>query len=95
MKRIVSAVLAASLAAPALAADGAAIYAAKCAMCHGKDGKGTAVGLKMGAKEIGKEKEGEVEKVVTNGKGKMSAFGAKLSPDEIKAVSQYVAGGLK
>jgi cytochrome c6 len=97
MKRFLPAVLAAALAVPALAADGAAIYAAKCAMCHGKDGKGTPVGQKMGAKDLAKEKGDakEVESVVTKGKGKMSAFGGKLSPEEIQAVSKYVAGGLK
>jgi cytochrome c6 len=97
MKRFLPAVLAAALALPALAADGAALYASKCAMCHGKDGKGTPVGQKMGAKDLGEEKgkTKEIEKVVTNGKGKMSAFKGKLTDDEIKAVSGYVAGGLK
>jgi cytochrome c6 len=96
MKRILLAVVAASLAAPALAADGSAVYQAKCAMCHGKDGKGTPVGQKMGAKDLAPQKEQKaVAKVVTEGKGKMTAFKGKLSDDEIQAVSKYVAGGLK
>ncbi len=96
MKRIVLAVLAASLAAPVLAANGAAIYAARCKACHGPDGKGSPVGIKMGAKDLAADKDAKkVEDVVTKGKGKMSAFGGKLSPEEIQAVSKYVAGGVK
>ncbi|MBC7461231.1 MAG: c-type cytochrome, partial [Thermoleophilia bacterium] len=32
---------------------------------------------------------------VTNGGGGMPAFGGQLSAEEIKAVADYVAGGLK
>jgi cytochrome c6 len=97
MKRILMAVAAASLATGALAADGAAIYASKCAACHGKDGKGTAVGQKMGAKDLATVKGGEAEivAVVSDGKGKMTAFKNKLSAEEIQAVAKYVKGGLK
>jgi mono/diheme cytochrome c family protein len=41
-----------TLAVPALAADGKALYEQHCAKCHGKDGKGeTKMGQKMGAKD--------------------------------------------
>ncbi len=97
MRKLVVAAVALSLAAPALAADGAAVFASRCVMCHGKDGKGTPVGQKMGAKDLSQEKgeAKEIEQVVKNGKGKMTAFGNKLSPEEIQAVAKYVAGGLK
>jgi cbb3-type cytochrome c oxidase subunit III len=97
MKRILFAVLAVSLAGAALAADGSAIYAAKCVACHGKDGKGTAVGQKMGAHDLTALKEGETEIVatITNGDGKMPAFKQKLSTEEIQAVAKFVKGGLK
>lgn len=97
MKKLLVAAVALSLAGTTLAAEGSAIYASKCAMCHGKDGKGTPVGLKMGAKDLTtlKDSEAEIAKVVTNGKGKMTPFKGKLSDEEIQAVAKYVKGGLK
>ncbi len=79
------------LATAARAEDGAALFAQKCAMCHGKDGKGSPVGQKMGAKDLTTLKlgEGEIEKTVENGKGKMTAFKGKLSPEQITAVATY------
>jgi cytochrome c6 len=98
MKRI--AIAAALLAAATLAraeGAGADVYAKRCAMCHGKDGKPTSVGTKMGASDLtaGKRAEADVAKVVTEGKGKMTGFKDKLSEAEISAVAKYVAGGLK
>lgn len=94
--KLVIAALAAALATSALAADGAAVYKARCTTCHGKDGKGTTVGQKMGAKEdITKKSPAEVVTVVSNGKGKMTPFKGKLSDEEIDAVAKYVSGGLK
>jgi mono/diheme cytochrome c family protein len=99
MKKLLVAVLAATLAAPALAAvDAAALFSAKCAACHGKDGKGSPVGKKMGAKDLSnesKEPEQELVKDIANGKGKMPSFKAKLSADEISALAKYIKGGLK
>jgi cytochrome c6 len=97
MKRILFAFVALSFAGTALGADAAALFAAKCAACHGKDGKGTAVGQKMGAHDITALKEGEAQiaAVITNGKGKMSAYKDKLSQDEIKALAKFVKAGLK
>lgn len=98
MKRLaIVAVLLASAAIARADGSGAEIYAKKCAMCHGKDGKGSPVGLKMGAKDLTTLglSEDAVEKVVNEGKGKMAAFKGKLSDAEIDAVAKYVAGGLK
>ena len=84
---------------PAALADGAKTYTAKCANCHGKDGKGeTAMGKKKGAKDLGTSKMTveEIVKVVTEGKankeGKPAspAFKDKLSAEEISAVAAYV-----
>jgi cytochrome c6 len=99
MKKIFVAALAASLAAPAFAAvDAAGLFASKCAACHGKDGKGSPVGKKMGAKDLTEEQK-ETEKTIAddiaNGKGKMPAFKAKLSADEISALAKYIKAGLK
>ena len=54
MKRLAVAALlvAAAGLARADAPSGADVYAKKCAMCHGKDGKGSPTGLKMGAKDL-------------------------------------------
>jgi mono/diheme cytochrome c family protein len=99
MKRIATA-LAVSflLAGVAQAADGKAIYAAKCTACHGADGKGqSAMGKKLGVKDLTVTKlaAADIEATVTAGKGKMTPFGGKLTPEEIKAVAGFVKGGLK
>ncbi|MCC6503689.1 MAG: cytochrome c [Deltaproteobacteria bacterium] len=36
----------------AMAADGGAIYKSKCLMCHGADGKGTAMGVALAGSEF-------------------------------------------
>jgi cytochrome c6 len=96
--KVKSLVLVASmaLASAAFAADGAAIFKAKCAMCHGADGSastgmGKSMGLKpLGSPEVQKMSDADLTALVTNGKGKMPAFKGKLSDDEISAVAKYV-----
>src|SRR5438270_13306978 len=89
-------VLVALLAAPLLADDGAAIFKAKCAMCHGPDGSGqTAVGrsLKlrnMASTEVQKQSDAELAKIITDGKGKMPAMKGKLTVAEIKALVAHI-----
>jgi mono/diheme cytochrome c family protein len=84
------------LATPLFAADGAALYKANCNTCHGPTGAGdTPAGKMMKAKPLGsaevqKLTDAEITASVTNGKGKMPAFGKKLSADDIKAVVVYV-----
>ena len=75
-------------------AAGADDYKAKCAMCHGADGKG-AMAKKMGSKdlndpEVQGKSEADIAKIVSDGKGKMTGFKGKLSDDQIKAVAAYV-----
>lgn len=97
MRRLVLAVAALSLAAVARADDAADLYAKRCASCHGKDGKGTAVGQKMGAKDLTEVKgsEDEIAATISNGKGKMMAYKGKLTDAEIKSLAGYVKKGLK
>ena len=80
-----------AMAAPAFAEDAAANYKAKCQMCHGPDGKGSAAGVKMGAKPFSELKSSEAEqiKATKEGKGKMPKFEGKLTDDEIKALVAY------
>jgi len=96
--KIKSLVLIASLAlaGSAFGADGAAIFKAKCAMCHGPDGSastgmGKSMGLKpLGSPEVQKMSEADLIALISNGKGKMPASKGKLSDDEISAVAKYV-----
>lgn len=80
----------------AVAADGAATFKAKCAMCHGADGTGnTQMGKAMGLKDLGsadvqKQSDADLTTIVTKGKGKMPAFGGKISDEDISAVVKYV-----
>lgn len=84
------------VAAPvASASDAAADYKAKCQMCHGPDGKGSATGLKMGAHdfhapEVAKMSEAELAGVIENGKNKMPSYKGKLTAEQIKALAAYV-----
>lgn len=76
-----------------MADDGVTIYEAKCAGCHGKDGRGSAFGKKNGVPDFTDAKWQEqrdaakLEAVITNGKGgKMPAWKDKLSAGEIESV---------
>ena len=76
--------------------DGAVIYKQKCAMCHGPDGKGqTPVGKSMHVKDLGSEevqsmKSEELDKIISDGKGKMPAFKSKLDQASIDAVIAFI-----
>jgi len=74
----------------------AALYKQKCVMCHGADGKGeTPAGKAMKARDfhspdVAKETDAELAEIVKKGKGKMPAYGSKLSDEEIKGVIEYI-----
>lgn len=66
--------------------SGKAIFEAKCAMCHGKDGSKKLDGLK------GKSLDDVLKDVKEGVKGKggtMPGYAGKLKDDEIKAVAEY------
>jgi cytochrome c6 len=80
---------------PAAADDAAALYKSKCQVCHGADGKGTAAGQKMGAKdfqspEVAKQSDADLAKVTKEGKGKMPKYDGKLTDDQIKGLIKYI-----
>ena len=85
------------LSAPAKADTAAAeaTYKAKCAMCHGPDGKGeTATGKMMKVKdfsseEVQKMSDADLSSAISSGKGKMAAF-KTLSADQVKDLVAYV-----
>ena len=93
---VVSALIVLAVVLPAVAAapDGKALYASKCAMCHGADGvaKKMAEGsANLNDPEWQKKSSVEaIEKVTHDGKGKMPKFEGKLTAEEIKAISEYV-----
>ena len=83
-------------AAPVFAADGAAIYKAKCAMCHGPDGAGqTTMGKNLKLRDlrsadVQKQTDADLMKWISDGKGKMPSYKGKLSAEEITAVVGYL-----
>lgn len=77
---------------PIAAADAAADYKAKCAMCHGADGSGkAAMGTKdLGSADIQKMSDADLTGAITNGKGKMPAYKGKLTDAQIKDLVSYI-----
>ena len=96
MKAIAISALTLLITTSAFAADGAAVYKAKCASCHGADGAGqTAMGKKMnlrdlGSAEVQKQTDAELYAWTADGKGKMPAYKGKLSEGEIKALLAFI-----
>jgi mono/diheme cytochrome c family protein len=87
-----------AVASTAAAADlelGKKVYAAKCASCHGADGKGNAkmAGmLKITIPDLSGSKEksdAELLKLLAEGKKPMPAFAKGLSKDEMESVLSY------
>ena len=81
-------------AAPAANLDnGAEIFKANCAACHKNGGNIVRRGKNLKLKTLHKRQvdtQDAVATLVTNGKGIMSAYGDKLTPEEIANVSAYV-----
>ena len=72
---------------------GAKIFNANCAGCHVKGGNIVRRGKNLKLKALHRNKVDTHEAVVslvTNGKGIMSAYKDKLTPEEISEVSTYV-----
>jgi len=85
------------VAAPAHAqGDAAAVFKAKCAVCHGQDATGN---VPMGktlkvpdlhSAEVQKQTDTQLNEAITNGKGKMTAYKGKLTDEQIKQLVVYV-----
>ena len=95
-KSVVFIVILTLAAAGLYAADGAAVYKAKCAMCHGPDGAGlTAMGKSMKLRDLAsadvqKQTDKEIFAWTADGKDKMPAYKGKLSDEEITALVSYI-----
>jgi mono/diheme cytochrome c family protein len=72
-----------------------ATFKAKCAMCHGPDGKGeTATGKTMKVKdfssdEVQKMSDADLTAAITSGKAKMPPY-KTLTPDQVKGLVAYI-----
>lgn len=76
---------------PAAAQDAAATFKAKCAMCHGADGKGGKMGTRdFASPDVKAETDAQLTQIITKGKGKMPAYEGKLKDTEIKDLVTYV-----
>ncbi len=75
---------------------GAALYEAKCAACHGADGKGeTTMGKAnklrdLGSPDVQKQTDAELTAIIESGKNKMPAYSKSLKPDQVKELLTYI-----
>ncbi len=84
----------------AFGSDSQKLFGAKCAKCHGKDGKGVEklaktlkveIGkLNLTGKETVKATDAALVKVTLGGRKKMPKFQGKLSPEEVQGLVQYL-----
>lgn len=73
--------------------NGAKVFKANCAGCHIKGGNIVRRGKNLKLRALRRHKVDTPEAIaslVTNGKGIMSAYGDKLTAEEIEQVSAYV-----
>jgi mono/diheme cytochrome c family protein len=80
-----------------LGADGAVadVYKSKCQGCHGADGRASAIGKKLGARdfhdpEVVKASKAELLKIIMDGKGKMPAYKGKLTREQMDGLLKYI-----
>jgi mono/diheme cytochrome c family protein len=80
-----------STAARADVKAGEATFKAKCAMCHGADGKGKEA-MKTGdlaSADVQKMSDADLSGMITNGKGKMPAY-KTLTPEQVKDLVAFI-----
>jgi cytochrome c6 len=74
------------------------IYKTKCATCHGADGSGqTAVGKSMKIRDlrspdVQKQTDADLQKIISDGKGKMPAYKAKVSVADVASLVAFIRG---
>jgi cytochrome c6 len=91
---LTAAIVVAGMTVPAVAEDAAVLYKSKCQVCHGADGKPSAAGEKMGAKDfhapdVAKMSDADLVKITKEGKGKMPAF-KTLTDDQAKELVKFI-----
>jgi mono/diheme cytochrome c family protein len=76
--------------------DAEKIYKTNCVLCHAPDGSGSSPSGKalkaqdLRSDAVQKKSDTELTASITNGKGKMPAFGKKLKPDDIAQLVAYI-----
>jgi cytochrome c6 len=76
-------------------AASSATFRTKCAMCHGPDGGGSAVGKSMNvpdlrSPEVQKVPDAQLAQIISDGKGGMPSFKGSLSEDQVHSLVAYV-----
>ena len=91
--------LAWAAASPQEKREAAALFKDKCASCHGKDGRAKTFKAKFnGARDLTDARwhdevtDERVFNSITNGRGKMPAFGKKLTDAEVESLVAFVRG---
>jgi len=81
-----------STAARADVAAGEATYKAKCAMCHGADGKGkpSMANSDLTASDVQKKSDADLSGAITNGKPPKMPASKSLTPDQVKDLVSYI-----
>lgn len=78
------------------AESGESVYKAKCASCHGADGKGqTPMGKRLNLKDLASsdvqnKHDSELKLLIQDGKGKMPAYKGKLTDEQIESLVTYI-----
>ncbi len=72
-----------------------ATFRTKCAMCHGPDGSGSAVGKSMNVPDlrspaVQKMPDAQLAQIISDGKGGMPSFKSSLSEDQVHSLVAYV-----
>ena len=76
-------------------AASSATFRTKCAMCHGPDGSGSAVGKSMNVPDLrspGVQKlpDAQLAQIISDGKGGMPSFKGSLSEEQVHSLVAYV-----
>ena len=76
--------------------DAAKLYKTNCALCHSANGSGDSPSGKalhakdLRSEEVQKQSDEGLSEVISKGKGKMPAFGAKIKPDDVTNLVSYL-----
>ena len=73
----------------------ASTYKANCVICHADDGSGTALGIRLKAKdlrskEVQEKTSAELAQTIRAGKGNMPAFGTRMDSEQIDKLIEFV-----
>ena len=76
-------------------AASSATFRTKCAMCHGPDGRGSAVGKSMNVPDLRSPAvqnlpDAQLAQIISDGKGGMPPFKSSLSADQVHSLVAYI-----